>query len=359
MRLLDRINLTLDVYSTNNTKLLLDVPQAPSSGFVEYTANIGTVNNKGIEIAFDADVIKNKDLRWNLGFNFGLNRNTVKYLPNGAFRRGQGTPQVEQIVCEGHDIYTWYMPEWEGVNPENGEPQWRIYDKEMDAAGNTLYYVLDERGNPTSEKSTEQTMWPVYKDTYTTTNLYDKADFRMVGSATPKFTGGITSFLSWRNWSLGANIFCVYGNKIYNHSRNTIDSDGSYSDLNMMSIHNGLGWVRWDPKDESTHAIATHPRPTENGNKKSNGVSSRYLEDGSFLRLKNVTLAYNINKPLFKGFIQAGRIYFTADNLLTLTKFSGADPEVRLEGTSWSLAGMFSDNYPVPRSFVFGIDLKF
>ena len=359
MRLLDRINLTMDVYSTNNTKLLLDVPQAPSSGFVEYTANIGTVNNKGIEIAFDADVIKNKDLRWNLGFNFGLNRNTVKYLPNGAFRRGQGTPQVEQIVCEGHDIYTWYMPEWEGVNPANGEPQWRVYDKEMDAAGNILYYVLDERGNPTSEKSTEQTMWPVYKDTYTTTNLYDKADFRMVGSATPKFTGGITSFLSWRNWSLGANIFCVYGNKIYNHSRNTIDSDGSYSDLNMMSIHNGLGWVRWDPKDESTHAIATHPRPTENGNKKSNGVSSRYLEDGSFLRLKNVTLAYNINKPLFKGFIQAGRIYFTADNVLTLTKFSGADPEVRLEGTSWSLAGMFSDNYPVPRSFVFGIDLKF
>ena len=88
-------------------------------------------------------------------------------------------------------------------------------------------------------------------------------------------------------------------------------------------------------------------------------MSTRYLEDGSFLRLKNVTLAYNINKPIFKGFIQAGRIYFTADNVLTFTKFSGADPEVRLEGTSWSLAGMFNDNYPVPRSFIFGIDLKF
>ena len=181
----------------------------------------------------------------------------------------------------------------------------------------------------------------------------------MVGSATPKFTGGLTTSLSWKNWSLGANVFFVVGNKVYNGSRNTIDADGSYIDYNMMSIHNGLGWVRWDPNDESTHAIATHPRPTQNGNKKSNSVSTRYLEDGSFLRLKNVTLAYNINKPILWNFVKGGRVYFTADNVLTLTKFSGADPEVRLEGTSWSLAGMFNQNYPVPRSFIFGIDLKF
>ena len=361
MRLLDRINLSLDVYSTNNTNLLLDVPQAPSTGFTKYTANVGTINNKGIEIAFDADIIKTRDLRWNMGLNFGLNRNTVKYLPNGAFRRGQGTPTVEQIVCEGYDIYTWYMPEWAGVDPANGEPLWKVFNKQTDEAGNILYYKLDQRGNPTKETTTEETPWPAFTEdgSYETTNVYGQADYRMVGSATPKFTGGVTSFLAWRNWSLSANLYCVYGNKIYNAARNTIDADGSYIDYNMMSINNGLGWVRWDPQDESTHDIATHPRPTQNGNKKSNSVSTRYLEDGSFLRLKNVTLAYNINKPLLKNFIQGGRVYFTADNLLTLTKFSGADPEVRLEGTSWSLAGMFNDNYPVPRSFVFGIDLKF
>ncbi len=361
MRLLDRINLSLDVYSTNNTNLLLDVPQAPSTGFTKYTANIGTINNKGIEIAFDADIIRTKDLRWNVGLNFGLNRNTVKYLPNGAFRRGQGTPTVEQIVCEGRDIYTWFMPEWAGVDPANGEPLWKVFNKQTDEAGNILYYKVDQRGNPTKETSAEVTPWPAFTEdgSYETTNVYGQADYRMVGSATPKFTGGLTTFLAWRNWSLSANLYCVYGNKIYNAARNTIDADGSYIDYNMMSINNGLGWVRWDPDDESTHNIATHPRPTQNGNKKSNSVSTRYLEDGSFLRLKNVTLAYNINKPILKNFIQGGRVYFTADNLLTLTKFSGADPEVRLEGTSWSLAGMFNDNYPVPRSFIFGIDLKF
>ena len=359
MSLLGRVNLTLDLYSTDNKNLLLDVPQAPSTGFTKYTANVGTVNNKGIEIAVDADVIKTKDWNWNLGANIGINRNTVKYLPNGSFRRGFGTPLVEQIVAEGRDIYTWYMPEWAGVDPETGDPLWWVYEKETNADGATLYYVLDERGNPTSEKSTESTAYPVYTGNRETTNVYANADYRMVGSATPKFTGGMSTNLTWKNWSLGANLHFVYGNKIYNRERNTIDSDGSYIDYNMMSIDNGLGWVRWDPDDESTHAIATHPRPKQNGNKKSNSVSSRYLEDGSFLRLQNITLAYNINKPLFKGFIQGGRVYFTADNVLTFTKFSGADPEVNLEGTSWSLAGMFSDNYPVPRSFVFGVDLKF
>jgi TonB-linked SusC/RagA family outer membrane protein len=359
MRLIDRINVTLDVYSTDNKNLLLDVPQAPSTGFTKYTANVGTVNNKGIEIAVDADIIKTKDWRWNLGANIGMNRNTVKYLPNGAFRRGFGTPLVEQIVSEGRDIYTWYMPEWAGVDPETGDPLWWVYEKETNADGATLYYVVDERGNPTSEKTTESTTYPVYTGNRETTNVYANADYRMVGSATPKFTGGMSTSLTWKNWSLGANLHFVYGNKIYNRERNTIDSDGSYIDYNMMSIENGLGWVRWDPEDESTHAIATHPRPKQNGNKKSNSVSSRYLEDGSFLRLQNITLAYNINKPIFNGVVKGGRIYFTADNVLTFTKFSGADPEVNLEGTSWSLAGMYSDNYPVPRSFVFGIDLKF
>ena len=359
MRLLDRINVTVDMYNTDNRDLLLDVPQAPSSGFTEYTANIGTINNKGIEFAADADIIKTKNLRWNLGINVGVNRNTVKYLPNGAFRRGSGTPSVEQIVCEGYDIYTWYMPEWAGVDPENGDPLWWDYEQASDADGNFLYYALDERGNPTTEQTTVESQFPVFTGNREATNNYSKADYRMVGSATPKFTGGLTTNLTWKNWSLGANLYCVYGNKIYNRERNTVDADGSYIDYNMMSLDNGLGWVRWDPNDESTHAIATHPRAKQNGNKKSNSVSTRYLEDGSFLRLKNVTLAYNINKPLFKGFVKGGRIYFTADNVYTFTKFSGTDPEVRLEGTSWSLAGVYSDSYPVPRSFVLGVDIKF
>lgn len=251
------------------------------------------------------------------------------------------------------------MPEWAGVDPENGDPLWWSYEKETDDDGFPLYYVLDENGNPTAEKSTETTAWPVFTGNRETTNVYGNADYRMVGSATPLFTGGITTNLRWKNWSLGANFHFVVGNKIYNQARNTIDADDAYTDYNMQSIRNGLGWVRWDPDDESTHEIATHPNPKGAVKKYSNAVSSRYLEDGSFFRLKNVTVAYNIPKPILWGFVKGGRVYFTADNVFTLTRFSGADPEVRLEGTSWSLAGLFNDNYPVPRSFVLGIDLKF
>ncbi len=358
-RLFDRLNFSLDLYNTDNKNLLLDVPQALSSGFDIYTANVGTINNKGIELAIDGDILKTKNLRWNLGFNIGLNRNTVKYLPNGAFYRSTGTPAVQQIVAQGYDIYTWYMPEWAGVNPENGEPQWWAYEKETDEDGFPLYYVLDEHGNPTADKSNEVTAWPVFTGNREKTGSYNNADYRMVGSATPKFTGGITTSFSWRNWSLGANIHFVYGNKVYNMARNTIDADDAYTDYNMMSLNNGLGWVRWDPEDESTHEIATHPNPKGAVKKLSNSISTRYLEDGSFMRLKNVTLAYNISKPILWNFVKGGRVYFTADNVFTLTRFSGADPEVRLEGTSWSLAGLFNDNYPVPRSFIFGIDLKF
>lgn len=358
-RMLDRINFSLDLYNTDNKNLLLSVPQALSSGFSEYTANVGTVNNKGIELAVDGDIIKNKDWKWNLGFNIGLNRNTVKYLPNGAMYPSVGTPAVSQVIAQGYDIYTWYMPEWAGVDPENGDPLWWAYEKETDDEGYPLYYVLDDHGNPTAETSNEVTPWPVFTGNRETTGDYSKADYRMVGSATPLFTGGIATNLRWRNWSLAANFHFVVGNKIYNQARNTIDADDAYNDYNMQSIRNGLGWVRWDPDDESTHEIATHPYPKGASKKMSNAVSTRYLEDGSFFRLKNLTLAYNIDRPILWNFVKGGRVYFTADNVFTLTKFSGADPEVRLESTTWSLAGLFNDNYPVPRSFVLGIDLKF
>ena len=99
---------------------------------------------------------------------------------------------------------------------------------------------------------------------------------------------------------------------------------------------------------------------TLNGNKAAQSVSSRYLEDGSFFRLRNVTLSYNIPESFAKKLRMKGaRVYVSADNIFTLTRFSGADPEVSLESSSWELAGMYSMNYPVPRTFVGGIEITF
>ena len=316
------INVTLDLYDTKNTNLLLAVPQATSTGFFEFMDNVGTVNNRGVELAVDADIFNKRDFGWNLGFNIGFNKNTVRKLPNGEFLQKMSSG-LSQQVKEGQDIYSWYMPKWLGVNPENGDPQWE---------------VVGEDGSRTA------------------TNDYKSATFQVVGKASPLFQGGLNTMLRYKGFSLSANAAFVYGNKVFNAARITMDSDGAYTDYNMMSIDNGLGWSRWENPGDN----ATHPKPALNGNKSAHGVSSRYLEDGSFFRLKNVTFSYSFPQKWMKKIKMQGiRLYVAADNIATISKFSGMDPEVRLESTSWELAGTYSTNYPVPFSVVGGIEITF
>lgn len=273
--------------------------------------NVGTVNNKGVELAVDADIIDKGDWYWNFGFNIGLNKNKVTYLPNGEFRQGS------QLVKEGQDIFTWNMPKWAGVDPKNGDPLW--------------------------EKVAED-------GTITTTNKYDEATYQNVGKASPMFQGGLNTMLKWKGLTLSATGNFIYGNLIYNSARVSMDSDGAYTSYNQMSIDNGLGWSRWQQEGD----IATHPKPRVGGNKKANNESSRYLEDGSYFRLKNVTLSYDLPQAwIKKAKMQGLRVYVSGDNLWTATRFSGMDPEIDTED------GVYDTNYPVPLTVVGGIQITF
>ena len=307
-----RLNVTLDLYNIDNKNLLLAVPLAPSTGFFEFMDNVGTVNNKGIELAIDADIINTRDLNWNLGFNVGLNKNQVVYLPNGEFRQGN------QIVREGQDIFTWNMPIWAGVDPETGSPTWEKIDAE------------------TGEK--------------TITSTYSEATFQNAGTSSPKFQGGLNTSLSWKGFTLSATGNFIYGNMIYNSARVSMDSDGAYTDYNMMSHNNGLGWKRWEKAGD----IATHPKPKMNGNNDAHMLSTRYLEDGSYFRVKNVTLSYDFPQAfLKKAKMQGLKLYVSGDNLVTVSKFSGMDPEIDTED------GTYDTNYPVPMTVVGGIQITF
>ena len=307
----NRLNVTLDLYNIDNKNLLLAVPLAPSTGFFEFMDNVGTVNNKGVEIAIDGDIFSTRDFSWNLGFNLGFNKNTVVLLPNGEFRQGL------QIVREGQDIFTWNMPKWAGVDPETGSPTWE---------------KIEEDG------------------TVTLTKTYAEATYQNVGKSSPLFQGGVSTYLRWKGLSLNATGAFVYGNKIYNSARVSMDSDGAYTDYNMMSHDNGLGWTRWEKPGD----IATHPQPKMNGNNDAHSTSSRYLEDGSFFRLKNVTLAYDFPQAwMKKARIQGLKVYVSGDNLATFSKFSGMDPEIDTE------YGTYDTNYPVPMTVVGGIQITF
>ena len=311
LELLNRINVTLDLYNIDNKNLLLAVPLAPSTGFFEFMDNVGTVNNKGIELAVDADIINRGDWTWNFGFNVGLNKNKVVYLPNGEFR------QDLQIVREGQDIFTWNMPIWAGVDPETGSPTWEK--------------VLED-------------------GTKEITTTYAEATYQNAGTSSPKFQGGLNTMLSWKGITLSATGNFIYGNKIYNSARVSMDSDGAYTDYNMMSIDNGLGWSRWEKPGD----IATHPKPKMNGNNDAHQTSTRYLEDGSYFRLKNVTLSYDFPQVwMKKAKMQGLKVYVSADNLVTFSKFSGMDPEIDTE------YGTYDTNYPVPMTVVGGIQITF
>ena len=135
-----------------------------------------------------------------------------------------------------------------------------------------------------------------------------------------------------------------------------MDHDGAYIGLNLMSHNNGLGWTRWQQPGD----IATHPAPASGRDDGVNGTSSRYLEDGSFFRLRNVTLSYNLPQNIISKIrMSDAKIYISADNVLTFSKFSGMDPEVRLDGDTYHHAGMYSQNYPIPMTITMGIDVKF
>ncbi len=324
------LEVNLDLYNIVNDDLLLDAPTAPSTGFSYVTKNVGKIRNQGVELQINSTNINKGGFVWTTGFNIGFNRNTVVSIPDDKdLIQTVGSNSARQIVRKNESLYSWYMPKWLGVNPENGEPQWE-------------HLIKDAEGNVTGTEAT---------------NVFDPDnDSQIVGKASPLFSGGLVNTLSWNGISLSFNFNYVVGNKIFNYTRVTMDSDGHYTDYNQMSIDNGLGWSRWTQPGD----VATHPKPISGGNKNADGISSRYLEDGSFLRLKNVTISYSFPKNICRKLHMTDlKVFVTGDNLWTLTKFSGMDPEVRLESTMYELAGMYSMNYPVGRAITAGINFKF
>ena len=338
--LLKNWNFTVDLYHTINTKILLESPMSPSTGFFAVMDNVGTVRNMGVEFAMDGNIFNKKNFGWNIGLNLGLNQNRVLELPGHAdivMNRGD----VNQIIREGEDVYSWYMPKWLGVDSSNGLPMWETFVPDLDENGNPTFYV-DEAGNTVAKMKSA------------VTNKLTEATQQLVGKASPIFSGGINTAVRFWNFTLSANGNFVFGNQIYNKNREQMDSDGAYTGLNQMSIKNGLGWKRWKKEGDK----ATHPALVAARADGSNGTSSRYLEDGSFFRLRNVTLAYNLPQSLLqKVNMSNARVYVAADNIFTLSRFSGMDPEVRLDGDTYHHAGLYSSNYPVPLSVVLGLDV--
>jgi TonB-linked SusC/RagA family outer membrane protein len=331
--LFNRINVAIDGYIKDTDRLLLWVQQPPSQGIARVLRNAGRLKTRGIELGIDGDVVRAGDFRWNVAFNIGTAANEVKALADDGitqiFRSNDGVKQVIQV---GEDVNSWYLPKWVGVNPENGDPQWQT--TERDANGNIVGYGV--------------------------TNQYDVAsrseNLQIVGSATPKVFGGLSTTFTYKAFTLNVSSSYQYGNDVYHSTREFVDADGAMFNFNMMKLDDG--WSRWrQPGD-----IATHPKPMFGGNNNSNKASSRYLEDGGFWRIRNVTLNYNLPVNLLSKLKLSGaNIYVSGDNLFTFTKFSGLDPEVAgySDDARGIMAGLSYFKYPISKQYLVGIQISF
>lgn len=311
-RFFDRFGVTIDLYNKNTSDLLYYAPLPNISGYTGQYKNVGAINNKGLEISLNADVIRTSKFQWTSDFNIGFNRNRVTELYGGK-------PELKGLkrLEEGRDMDEWYLREWAGVDPANGSPLW---------------YTTDEN------------------DKRTTTDSYNKADRVYCGSAAPKFTGGWMNSFSYKGFTLTANFDFVYGNLLYNQSRELLDSDGAYADYNSMKLKSG--WKRWEKEGD----IATHPKAINGGNKNSNKSSSRYLEKGNYFSLRNLSLGYSIPEKLCgKLGLQRVNVSCSADNLFTLTPFSGVSPQLSDSSTD----GYAGTIYPLSRRIVFGLNVSF
>jgi TonB-linked SusC/RagA family outer membrane protein len=320
----DRFRLNIDWYTKSTDNVLFSVPIPSLTGVSSNWQNVGKLVNGGFEITVGADIIKSTDWNWSVDFNIGLNRNEIKALYQGLEQVVSGASNIaggiERILKPGYSSDTWYTYEWAGVNSETGAPQW--------------YTTADDGSRVITED-------------------YAKADKVMCGSYTPDFFGGFSTSLSWKQIDLNAVFGYSVGGTIYNYSRMEFDSDGTYTDRNQMKLIDG--WSRWTKPGD----VATHPLPSYNNSSKANSTSSRYLEDGDYLKLRSLSVGYNL--PIEKWNIRNLRFFFTADNLLTFTKYSGVDPEIPVDpDRNYEVTGVTGvSNYPITRKYIFGININF
>ena len=285
--LFNRVNGTVEYFNRVSSDLILDVPISRTSGFNSLTQNFGEMTNSGIELTLNADIINNEDFNWNLGFNVTFLKNEITKLTedfnSGRFRRQ-----------EGQDFQSFYLFNWAGVNQTNGEPQWY----------------------------TDATKTAV------TSSLGDAERFLDDTSATPEFFGGINTSFTYKGFSLSANFNYSYGNYILDNRARGSLGDGR---LTPRSTATWLFENRWVPG--KTDALV--PKFRWGGWPGSGeAANSRWLYDGSFIRLKDLTVAYQFPETITSVLsVNSLRMYFRGTNLLTFTKEDlYIDPEQAING---------------------------
>ena len=300
----NRLNADVEFYNKNTSDMLMSVPVSyadKGEGF--RWDNIGAMVNRGFELQLNADVVRRGDFVWNVSANVSYNHNEITELYNGLNEYELSSTSTKLVV--GHSVGEFYVNRYAGVNPANGDALWLTKDGEV-------------------------------------TTEFNESDKVMIGkSYIAPWQGGFGTALSWRGLSLSAQFAWVADRWMFNNDRFFEESNGLYSTYNQSRRILYDGWKQpGDITDIPRYGVTPQ-------------MDSRFLENASFLRLKNVMLSYSLPSNLLRKskFFTSARIYVQAQNLFTFTAFTGIDPEAS--------GNVYQAQYPMSRQYSMGVDLTF
>lgn len=298
----NRLRISADYYNKITSNMFFDQPLSATSGFSTLPLSSGKMRNRGVEVDVNGDVIKNKNVTWTVGFNFGYNKNTILALTPLATELPDGDSRIFKV---GMPYGTYYAPDWAGVNPQTGEAQ---------------YYNLDGTITTTYNVTTQSTTHS--------------------GSLYPSLTGGITTAVSWKGFSV-SGLFSFVTNVMRWNNEDFYNENQRYATSNQTVR---MLYDRWKkPGDNAILQRFDIPR----------NFTSKDIQNAAYLRLRNLTLAYTVPQTVIKkiGFVKGIKVMLQGQNLYTWTSWRGLDPENN------SVYGRFQ--YPNTRTYTAGLNVNF
>ena len=312
--LLRRFNFEVNFYKNMTKDLLVERALPPSGGFRSQWQNVGKDMNSGVEVSLNADIIRTNSLNWTMDFSLGYNKNELSGFGDDTIINSNNYA-ITQVYHNGASLYTWYAKEYYGIDPANGAMLWVGNDGQ-------------------------------------TTREYQDARYIEYGSALPKFQGGFATSLRYKAFSLRGTFSFQTGNKIYNFFRRYADHDLAETQFNAIMPRED--YVLWQKPGQ----VATKPLPQNARN--SFDPSTRFIENGDFLKIRNLTLSYELPTMLATKMRLAGlTLSLSADNVYTFTNYWGQDPEVSISPADGNLPGYSEFKYPNSKQYLLSLIVRF
>jgi TonB-linked SusC/RagA family outer membrane protein len=308
----NRINGEIDYYLKETDDLLLNVPVPSTAGFTSQTQNVGAIKNSGVEFVLNTNNLVG-DFKWSTSLNLAFNQNEVTRLAEGQEMIDDGL----NIVKVGEPIGVFFGKEYAGVDPTNGDAIWFV------------------NGEGTGDE---------------TTNVFSEANDVVIGNPNPDVIGGVTNDFSYKGFSLSVSFRGTFGQQLFNTAGNFMSAQGAWFDNQTKDQLN-----RWTPTNTDTDV----PKAIFLGGNGDQRRQSRYISEGSFVRLQNVTFGYEFPRSVLQSIgLSRLRLYVTGQNLATFTDYDGWDPEVSSDAFVGNIS--FGQDFyaaPQPKTVVFGINI--